>query len=315
MHSKWMIIPIVALVVFALPLRPAVVRAQDPEVTIRQPLTRLSAVGRDATVGVAITLPASCAGSDVTVALFQNGGAARVNQPDPLFEPVSARVNADGSVLGQVRLPAKLPSGLKTLWPGVTGACLKSPFVSFAPGLLFGVIDLLENPGTSATFVVPRASLFMGRSEQVVSGSLTAFADDVQCTVVSLEDSKAKDVDGNVRIHVGGLSQPSACSRQGAVVSFRYPNGALLFERRELVLGVTQPFENLAPEAVPATSGTANSTPQPPNVGQSVVRPSEQEYVGREGFLTRAALVALGLALTVTLFFRARRGGSKDTRA
>lgn len=303
-----------ALVVFALPIRPAIVRAQNPEVTIRQPATRLSVVGKDATVGIEATLPASCAGSDVTVALFQNGGAARVNQPDPAFEPVSARVNADGSVVGQVRLPAKLPAGLKTLWPGVTGACLKSPFVSFAPGLLFGVIDLLENPGTSATFVVPRASLFMGRTEQVVSGSLTAFADDVQCTVVSLVDSKAKDADGNVRIHVGGPSQPSACSRQGAVVSFRYPNGARLFERREVVLGVTQPFENLAPEAVPATSGTSNATPQPPNAGQSEARASEDEYGAGERFLTRAALVALGLGLTVTVFLRARRGGSRVTR-
>ena len=211
----------------------------------------------------------------------------------------------------EVRLPANLPSGLKTLWPGVTGACLKSPVVSVAPGLLFGVRDPSENPGLSGTFVVPRASLFMGRSEQVVSGSLTAFADGVQCTVVSLVDSKGKDSDGNVRIHVGGPSQPSACARQGAVVTFRYPNGALLYEKRELVLGVTQPFENLAPEAGPASSGTIDATVQPPNAGQSAAVPSEQENVGRGGFLLRAALVALGLGVSVTVLFRGRRGGSK----
>ncbi len=302
-----------AVAAIALPMGSVLVRAQSPEVNIHQPATRLSAVGRDATVRIEATLPATCAGTDVTVALFQNGGAARINQLDPLFEPVSARVSTDGSIVGEVRLPAILPSGLKTLWPGVIGACLKSPVVSVAPGLLFGVLDPSENPGPSGTFVVPRASLFMGRAEQVVSGSLTVFADGIQCTVVSLEDSKGKDADGNVRIHVGGPSQPSACSRQGAGVTFRYPNGALLYEKRELVLGVTQPFENLAPEAGPATSGPVDATALPPHAGQSGAAANQQGAEGR-GSLVRAASVALGLGITVAVLFAGWRGSSKATR-
>lgn len=291
------------------------VLAQSPEGSIRQPETRLAVVGRDQSVRIDATLPSSCVGSEVTVALFQRGGAARVNEVEPLFEPVSVRVGAAGAVVGQVRLPGSLPSGLKTLWPGVTGSCLTSPVISTAPGLLFGVRDPAENPGASATFVVPRASLFQGRSEQVVSGSLTAFADGVQCTTASLEGPAAKDAEGNVRIHVGGPSQPAACSRQGARVTFRYPGGELLYETRELVLGVTQPFENLAPEAGPSTVGGTDPTALAPNAGPSASPASQAATDDRGRILTRAGLIGLGLGLTAVVLWRGvRRGPNASTR-
>ncbi|MBA4181518.1 MAG: hypothetical protein C0506_13090 [Anaerolinea sp.] len=283
--------------------------AQSPEGSIRQTETRLAVVGRDQSVRIDAILPSSCVGSEVTVALFQRGGAARVNDVEPLFEPVSVRVGAGGAVVGQLRLPGSLPSGLKTLWPGVTGSCLTSPVISTAPGLLFGVRDPSENPGASATFVVPRASLFQGRSEQVVSGSLTAFADGVKCTTVSLEGPGARDAEGNIRIHVGGPSQPAACSRQGARVTFRYPGGELLYETRELVLGVTQPFENLAPEAGPSTAGGTDPTALAPNAGPSA-SPASGDATGDRGrVLTRAGLIALGLGLTTMVLWRGLRRG------
>lgn len=311
MIARLALISALASVAVAFPVSSTVVRAQSPEATIRQPGSRLFVVGRDSVVRIEATLPASCVGTEVTVSLFQNGGAARVNEADPLFKPVVARVDAGGSVAGGVRMPSGLPTGLKTLWPGVAGACLKQPVVSTAPGLLFGLRDPSENPGPSATFVVPRASLFMGRSEQVVSGSLTAFADGVRCITASLEDPKAKDGDGNVRIHVGGPSQPPACSREGAVVTFRYPGGELLYERRELVLGVTQPFENLAPEAGPSTSGPVDPTALAPNAGQSSHVALEPGTAARRQALERAILVALGLGLSAAVLVRGVRRGSK----
>jgi hypothetical protein len=231
--------------------------AQTSDSRVGGPADRLVVVGRDTEVAIEATLPLSCAGSVVTFGLYEHGGAARINSVDPLFKTVVTTVAPDGKAAARLPVPASMPPELRTVWPGVSGACLPTPVVSTERGLLFGLLDRTENPGTSATFVVPRSSLFFGHDVQVQKGSLTVFADGVRCTIANLEDSSAKDAAGNVRIHVGGPSQPTACSREGSRVTFRYPNGALLFESRTLALGVSQPFENLAPEG-PAVSGVVD---------------------------------------------------------
>jgi hypothetical protein len=278
-------------------------------VGVRSPENRLVVIGRDHDVRVEATLPAACVGSDVTVGLFENGGARRVNALDPLFAPMVVWVAPGGQVVTQIRLPDSVPSGLETVYPGATGGCLEFPMVSTEPGLLVGLLDPSENPAASATFVVPRASLVGVRSLLDVPVSLTVFADGIQCTTANLEDQSAKDADGNIRIHVGGPSQPPACSREGALVTFRYPRGELLYEKRNLVLGVSQPFWNLAPEAGESTSGA----PSAPDSGQSSsVAPSGTSDGARD--LQRAGLIALGLGLTAAVLFKGLRRSSGAPR-
>jgi hypothetical protein len=282
--------------------------AQTSDSRVRGPADRLVVVGRDTEVAIEATLPPSCAGPVVTAGLYERGGAARINPLDPLFTTVPTTAGPDGKAAARLPVPGTMPPELRTVWPGVSGACLPTPVVSTERGLLFGVLDRVENPSASATFVVPRFSLFLGRSEQVQKGSLTAYANGVRCTTANLEDSSAKDADGNVRIHVGGPTQPSECSIDGAVVTFRFPNGALLYENRQLVLGVTQPFENLAPEVGPGTG----AAPAAPDAGQSVG--ATPVNGSRRDVLQRAALIALGLGLTAVVLFKGLRRSSGAPR-
>jgi len=274
--------------------------AQSPEAVVHPTAKRLYVAGEDIEVQVEATLPASCAASPVTVALFERGGAAKVNQPDPLFEAGRATVASDGKVHGVARVPANLPRNLRTVWPGVSGGCLGSPVVSTGPGLLFGVRDAAENPGSSSTFVIPATSLFMGRAVQVVKGTYTAFANGKRCAAVDLEDVRTKDAEGNVRIHLGAPGQPKECSTPGAAITFTTPLGEELYESRTLVPGVSQPFANLAPKA-----GPSSGPPAAPDAGNAGMR--SMDGGSRLWVISWGAVVGGAGALAVVRRTRSRR--------
>jgi len=118
----------------------------------------------------------------------------------------------------------------------------------------FGVADPVENREFAGTFVIPAAVL--GTTANIGGGGtlgqslgmLTALTDGTKCTTVDLVKGPAIDSDGNAHIHVGGPNQPAACSRDGATMSFVNGRGQTLVEKRTLIVGVSQPFANLAPE-------------------------------------------------------------------
>jgi hypothetical protein len=261
---------------------------------------RLYIAGEDESVEIDATLPASCSpGSKVLVALFQVEGDPAINVADPLFESAEAVVDPGGRVHGSVKIPTSLPRSLRSLWPGVSGACLETPFVSSNPApLVFGIRDVVENPGNSSTFVVPRESLYRGNPKQVVHTTMTAYASGQKCATVDFDDDLAKDEEGNVRLHIGGPNQPSECSQAGATVTFDNSLKMPLVETRTVVPGVSQPIANLAPRQAPGTG------PVPPATGDTRVLKGSREYVAF-GFMLAGAMVA-GAVLVAGSFNRRR---------
>jgi hypothetical protein len=120
---------------------------------------------------------------------------------------------------------------------------------------------------------------------------------------VNLAKGPAIDADGNARLHVGGVNQPPACSREGATVWFVDGHGRTLFEKRTLMVGVSQPLANMAPEppdrptATPLIVGTSGVLPpgpvtpirtritwlgDPSDVGYEIERSATQSETARD---------------------------------
>lgn len=265
--------------------------------SIAPPVSQVVVQGRDSSFRVDGTLPQECVGSKVTVGLYVRGGGASVNQRSPETVAAETTVMPGGSFTASVPAPRLAAPKPFVAWPGVEGGCLTRPVVSVAPGLRFAVPDQAENGTDSGTFVIPKDSLFLGRAEQAVKIVLTASINGVTCAVADVTDPTTKDKDGNVRIHIGGRKQPPACSRDGAAIRFSIQGDLLLYEKWTLVLGVTQPMENLAPEAAPSTG------PLPPAAGTGI------GSGGSAGaWAIRACLAATLLGAAVFLSRRGPRG-------
>lgn len=258
-------------------------------------------VGRDKGIDVTAQLPAACAGSVVSVTLYTRGPAAAVNPKDEVFTPASGSVSSDGSVRVLFPLPAQLPSGPRTGSLGLEAPCLSRPLFSGVGPVLVAIDDPAENKDSSGTFVVPGAFLTSttniggGGTLAQSLGTLTALADGQKCITVDLAQGSAVDGQGNARIHVGGKGQPLACSREGAIITFVDARGQTLFEKRTLIVGVTQPYANLAPEAVPTGSGSAPGAPQ---AGSGA---------GSTGSILPVAILAIVLASAASVAIARRR--------
>lgn len=258
---------------------------------------RVYVIGRDTAIDVQASVPIECAGREVVVELYARGGGAAQNVASESSRSVRVTATSAGEVIAQLPLPHSLPSSLLTLWPGVSAECLAKPLVSIEPGLLLSLLDREENPGNSGTFVVPArvvdstGTVASGPTNGDLVRSLTVYAGDIACVSADLTRDGMRDRDRNVRIHVGGTEQPDACSADGAVLSFRNADGFRLFEGRTLLLGVTQPFGNLAPD--PVLAGGALPPAPPATGGGSVNQPGEHGETGLQ--------VLPGVALAVAL--------------
>ena len=264
--------------------------AQGSDVRVSTP-KRLYVVGTDDLIEVQAQLPAGCEDTDAQVGLFTKGGAARVNEVDSRFPLTAAKADQTAGVQATVRLSREDILAPVTAWPGVLSPCLEQPVVSTGPGLLIGI---REGSSDAAAFLIPDSSLKMGRESQVVKGTLTAVVDGIECGRTDLEAADTHNPDGSVTLSVGGSDQPGECSKSGATVSFRYPDGSTLYEKRTLVPGVTQPFANLAPEAGAATGAPSSTTADRTSSGHSL-----------QIFVLLAALLAPGVVL---LLRRVRHG-------
>ena len=166
--------------------------------------------------------PAACAGTQVEVALYRRGPAAAQNPRDEL-----------GSVRGcrccrrWCRSPPRCccrrccHRNCATDSLGVSDACLDH-VVFFGGGPVYLALDDgIENKRFAGTFVIPAATLDTatntanGETPAKLLGTVTAIADGVPCTTFDLADPSLRDAAVNARIHVGGASQPAACSRRG----------------------------------------------------------------------------------------------------
>lgn len=277
----------------------AAASAQDagPAVRFDRPAPGLLAViGRDDGVTVEAQLPATCAGQGVAVGLYSRNGPM-VLGPAEGTASVEATATGQVSIRATVALPAELPASLLPAWPGVSASCLGDAPVVSTSYVLFGLLDVAANGKDGATFVVPAAAL-AGPGGVPVTASLAAVVDGVTCATARTVDAASRDAAGNVRIRVGGPAQPLPCGRGGAEVRFRQGDGRFLFERRTLVLGVTQPLANLAPEA-PGTG----SPPLPPNTGAA----ASANAPGGASLDSRLGLAGLASVTGAVLFVLARR--------
>ncbi|MBI2767428.1 MAG: hypothetical protein HYX53_16155 [Chloroflexi bacterium] len=134
-------------------------------------------------------------------------------------------------------------------------------------------------------------------------GSIEVLANGRLCTEASLVAPGTLDAEGNARIHIGGPAQPGECSLAGALITFINGSGQTLFEKRTLIPGVTQPLENLAPEAAPNTG----PVPGAPAAGSgSSLAPAATGGGQRMAALGVAALAAFAL-VAMQLARRRRR--------
>lgn len=250
--------PALAAFVFLAARPPQHVGADEDAPQISTPEQRLYVVDRDTQIPLQAALPARCDGVTVTFALYERGGAASVNTV--VYPSAAEAVAASGhAASASIRLGSSLFTTADSVWPGVSGPCLERPAVSTGPSLLIGLKS--EDPSTS-TFVIPRASLLMGRDTQQIHTVLKVTAGGATCTNIDLDDTKSKDPAGNAVFVLGTRSQPAACGERGTLVQLYYPDGNVLFETRHVDPGTIQPFANLAPAAGPSTSG-----PLPPGTG------------------------------------------------
>lgn len=265
-----------------------------PEARIEGPAPlSLFVVGRDATVPVKAQLPAACRGQSVEVALYDRDGPSILGIIHGTVS-VTARVSQTGAVEASVSLPK---TGLRSAWPGVSGACLAEPLVSQRLGIILGLLDEARNGKNGATFVVPKASLSTGNGLPVARGTLTAVMNGTNCATVDVADARAKDAKGDLHVRVGGAGQPAGCSTPGTEVVFVNAEGQTLFERRTFVPGVTQPFANLAPEPAPNTG----SVPVAPATG------SARSTAQGDGWPIRLGLAGLALAAGTLALMKMRR--------
>lgn len=245
---------------------------------------------------------AACAGQDLKVGFYSRGPASKENSL--LAVPPAAVTRADST--GAFDLEVLLPtSGIDpvTTWAGVSGACLDTP--RFASETIhIGVSDSAANPGgATSLFIASWVLADTGTSPGGTTlaeriGSLTVFADGVECTRASLTSATVVDKRGNARIRVGGANQPAACARSGAMLTvFRDDNGLQLVELRSVVPGVTQPLANMAP--FPAGAG---GQVLPPMTGPTKDSPGHRTLVA-----WRVALLLVGSAGLVGVTWRLAR--------
>lgn len=284
-------------------------RAQRPEPGPR--LDKLVYVlGRDREIAFAGALPAACAETTVTLGYYTRGGAAQSNPRNDGLPTVTVRVGVGGAISGRLPLPATLPLELQISWPGIAGGCLSAPLIAGQAQL--ALLDPEENPGVSATLVVPARSLNStgtipgGPTNGGLIRSFTVYAGAKACRTADLTSKGERDKDGNVRIHVGGPDQPAECSVEGTTLTLTNADGARLYETREFLAGVSQPFWNLAPE--PPSAGGAPGAPSTGSGSDVELTQSSDGSGGPRAIgLALAALVA-GIAVTAMV---ARRRSSR----
>jgi hypothetical protein len=125
--------------------------------------------------------------------------------------------------------------------------------------------------GVSATVIVPKGTLDTPPGSGVrdryptlaeAFNSFAVYADGERCGELSLVDPEQRDQAGNAVFELGRADQPSACGREGTLItftnSFFHDPPVALHERFELVAGQEIVLDNFAPEAPstdPATPG------------------------------------------------------------
>ena len=117
--------------------------------------------------------------------------------------------------------------------------------------VLMSASDLAARTGTGAT---------LGEG----LGPITAFADGAECVSADVSSASA-----DVVLQLGLAGQPSACSRDGATVTFREGRGYLLVSEFPLVKGTRVALINFAPYppgAEPTATPSAQSTEPPPKL-------------------------------------------------
>lgn len=249
------------------------------------PQQRAVVIGRDMQVTVNVELPDSCAGTSVELRLYQAPtDGSNVLQPatPPEFSRIAVNQSAaKGRFAVVLLLPTSLAGDPVRLWPGVSGSCLAAPLYDSGLGIDFAKVDATENPGNTSTIVVSGAALKLTSPTDPshttlgqFTGSITIMADGVACATAKLGGGATTDAAGNVRIHLGTAGQPTQCSTAGAAITFVRADGAILYEKRTVLPGVTQLLQNLAREAIvtgqtptPAVTPTTTVAPGPPNTG------------------------------------------------
>jgi hypothetical protein len=118
----------------------------------------------------------------------------------------------------------------------------------------------------------------------VLAGSVTAFADGVECTRLDFDGAEGWLV-------LGEDGQPDVCRTDGTTIIFVNGAGQELFEKPTFVAGTTVRLDNLAP--VPPSTGT--EAPAPPGAGSGGLAAVDAGH----GAMTNVALLLVAGALAL----------------
>ncbi|MCL4230408.1 MAG: hypothetical protein KJ053_02405 [Dehalococcoidia bacterium] len=147
---------------------------------------------------------------------------------------------------------------------------------------------------------VSRADLPGVKTLGEVVRSLDVYANGQLCGRMALA-TPGHAATADVVFELGSAGQPTACSTEGATLTFIDANGSTLYEKLKLQKGVHIQLTNLAPEA-PSTG----ASPGAPATGTG----TDSNASTGAGDLTRAATVLAGaLAFVCLLGLMARRRG------